>query len=144
MSTREQIYGALLDLVSTVADFNTKSRRLKIWTDVAPADMPAIFLLQQNEMAETVRGMDIKWTFRPELYIYVSVGNDQNANPYAILNPILDKVTDLFNSSKLIEGVQTLGGLVHSCKMVGGVETDGGVLGTVAVAIIPIEIITNI
>ncbi|MDQ1326678.1 MAG: hypothetical protein QG564_1803 [Campylobacterota bacterium] len=144
MSTREQIYSALLNLVSSVAEFNTKSRRLKLWTDVAPADMPAIFLLQQNEMAETVRGMDIKWTFRPELYIYVSVGNDQNANPYAILNPILDKVTDLFNSSKLIGGVQTLDGLVHSCKMVGGVETDGGVLGTVAVAIIPIEIITNI
>jgi hypothetical protein len=141
---RENIYTALLNLVGSVADFNTESRRLKMWTDVAPADMPAVFVLQQNEQAETIRGMDIKWTLRPEIYIYVSVGNDPNENPYSILNPILDKVVDLFNYNKLQNGVQTLGGLVHSCKLNGGIETDGGVLGTVAIAIIPIEIITNI
>ncbi len=137
---REQIYNALLDLVGNLADFQIKSRRLKVWTEVAPADMPALFLLQNNEVAETIRGMPSKWILRPELYIYVSTGNEIDGNPYEILNPILDKVTALFHPD-FHQDVQTLNGLVHSAKINGGIEVDGGILGSIAVAIIPIEII---
>jgi len=137
---REQIYNALLDLVGNLADFQIKSRRLKVWTEVAPADMPALFLLQNNEVAETIRGMPSKWILRPELYIYVSTGNEIDGNPYEILNPILDKVTELFHPD-FHQDVQTLNGLVHSAKINGGIEVDGGILGSIAVAIIPIEII---
>ena len=140
---RENIYNSLLNLIGTVAEFKIKDRKLKIWSDISPADMPSLFLLQQKEVSETIRGLPIKWSFYPEIYIYVSVGNETNLNPYTLLNPILDKVCDLFDNTKLQEGNQTLGGLVHSCKINGGIETDGGILGTTAIAIIPIEIIVN-
>ena len=140
---RENIYIALLNLIGTVASFNTRSRKLKLWTNVSPPDMPALFILQQKETAQTMTGMPTKWTFTPEIYIYVCTGNDETVTPYSILNPIVDAVCDLFDTQKLQEGKQTLGGLVHSCKILGGIETDGGILGTTAIAIIPIEIIVN-
>ena len=139
---RENIYKSLFELVGSVADFQFKSRRLKVWSDVSPSDMPALFMLQNNEVPETTRNMPTKWTFRPEFYIYVSVGNEIDANPYEILNPILDKVTSLFHP-KYLQDVITLDGLVHSAKINGAIEVDGGILGTVAVAIIPVEIIVT-
>lgn len=138
---REAIYSALFELLQQTPGFKSYSRRLKIWSEVAAAQMPALFLNQGSEVAETIRGMPTKWTFYCEIYIYVNVGSDQTKSPYIILNPLNDKVIKLFDAEDNTYGVQTLGGLVHSVKVNGKVENDGGALGQVAISIIPLEII---
>ena len=47
---RELIYSKFFDLVKGVADFKTASRRLKHWSDVAPAQQPALFVSQRTEI----------------------------------------------------------------------------------------------
>ncbi len=140
---RELIFTELFNLIGSIRAFKYKSRRLKMWTDIAPADMPAMFLTEGNEGVATIRGLDPRVVLSAEIYIYVNAGNDLNAVAQSIMNPILDSVTNLFNFNNIDYGVQTLNGLVHSCKISGSIEKDNGVLGTTAIAIIPIEIITN-
>lgn len=137
---REDIYNELLNLVSSVADFKTVSRRLKHWDDVSPADMPALFISDGDEDVSTIRGMPSVWTLTPDINIFVDCGNNQNITPYSILNPILDKVCALFDDEKSLYGVQTLNGKCDSAKLNGKILKDGGLLDTKAVAVISIEI----
>ncbi len=143
MINRENIYNALLNQLSTTYNFNTVSRRLKHWNDVPVAQMPALFLLQQHETVVTTTKMPQIVTLHPEVYIYVSTGTSQTINPYSILNPIIDNITNLFIASNFPNqsGNNNLGGLVHTCKINGTIDTDGGILGNIAIAIIPFEII---
>lgn len=140
---RELIYSRLFDLLREVSGVKTFSRRLKVWTDVSAADMPAVFLQQLDEVSETTKGLKTKWTFLLDIYVYVNVGSDPKISPYTILNPILDDIINLFDqeNNEITGGVNTLGGLVHSVKINGKLETDGGAFGPIAIAMIPIEII---
>jgi hypothetical protein len=141
MINRENIYNELLSQLSTVYNFNTVSRRLKHWQDVPVAQMPALFLAQQHETVTQNTRQPAIITLHPEIYIYVSNGTSQTINPYSILNPIVDSITNLFTASNFPNGNNNLKGLVHTCKLSGTIDTDGGILGNVAVAIIPLEII---
>lgn len=145
MIIREQIYQNLLELLITTGDFKIAERRVRLPDEIAPTDMPYLGLLQLAETARTERGMPIRWTFNPTIYIHVSTGNSTKVNPYSILNPILDNISELFNAHnlKLYQGVQTLDGLVGSVKLQGGFEIHGGLMGTKAMAIIPLEILVN-
>lgn len=134
---REYIYQALFDLIRKSADFETVSRRLQHWSDVAANKQPAMFLTQKQQTAVTTTGLPTKWTLLADIYIYVHSGEV----PSKVLNPLVDSVCNLFIGSG-IEGKQTLGGLVHYVRISGSIETDEGVLGDQAVAIIPVEILT--
>lgn len=139
--TREPIYSALFALVSAMPGLQTASRRLVHWSDVAPANQPALYMAQTGEVAQTtVRGAPIRWTLSVDLYLYVNVGNDPNATPASILNPLLDALMAALMPSP--GQVQTLGGRVSQCWIAGKIETDEGVLGPQSVAVIPIEILT--
>lgn len=137
---RELIYDKLLEIITTTGNFIEVSRKVQMWTDVDVTKMPYLGLLEMSERIEQDTGQRLVTKLYPELYIYVDAGHSLDANPYKILNPILDKITALFQPNP---HPQKLGNLVHSAKILGGIEKDGGILGTLGVAIIPLEIIVS-
>jgi hypothetical protein len=137
---RELIYSSLLGVLSAATGVNTVSRRLKHWADVAPADQPALFMVQKSEMAQVTTGQPTRWSLRVDIYVYVRSSGD--LPPATYLNPILDAVASVLNPDAVSNGPQTLGGLVTYARIEGTIETDEGVLGDQAVAIIPVKIFT--
>jgi hypothetical protein len=135
--TREPIYAALFALLSGAADFVTASRRLRHWSDVGPAEQPALFVVQKSETAEAKAGLPPKWRALVDVYVYAHAPDETTA-PATVLNPLLDAVEAALAPSG---AVQTLGGLVSHVFITGKIETDEGVLGGQAVAIVPIEIL---
>ncbi len=135
--TREPIYAALFALLSGAAPFVTASRRLRHWSDVGPAEQPALFVVQKSETAERKVGLPAKWRALVDIYVYVHALDDQTA-PATALNPLLDAI----EAALAPQGaVQTLGGLAAHAWIVGRIETDEGVLGGQAVAIVPVEVL---
>jgi hypothetical protein len=135
---REQIFAALFALVSTAANFKTTSRKLKLWSDVPPAEQPALFQAQGKEHAASGFRQPTKWTLHGSLYVYAHQ-NSLDMLPSTALNGLIDAI-ELALAPDMATGEQTLGGLVQHCRIAGEIETDEGVLGDQAVAIIPIEI----
>lgn len=140
---REAIFSALFDRLSGVAEFTTKSRRLKHWNDVSPSEQPAMFQAQGDQSAapgDPARGLPTKWTLNVDIYIYVQCGDDEA--PATVINPILDAVEAILKPDYPdVQRTQTLGGLVEHCWIEGQIDTDEGTLGNQAVAVIPIRIL---
>jgi len=135
--TREPIYAALFALLSGAAPFATASRRLRHWSDVGPAEQPALFVVQKSETAERKVGLPARWRASVDVYVYAHAPDDQTA-PATVLNPLLDAVETALAPQG---AVQTLGGLAAHAWIAGKIETDEGVLGGQTVAIVPVEIL---
>src|SRR5689334_4528663 len=92
MIAREPIYAALFARVAAAAPFVTVARRLRHWSDVAPAEQPALFMRQKTETAAgPERGTPTVWAMAVELYIYVHA-DDPYVAPATVLNPLVDAV----------------------------------------------------
>ena len=71
MIAREPIYAALFDLAAGAAGFVTAERRLRHWSDVAPAEQPSLFMTQKSEIgAGKTPGAPTVWTLLGERYLY--------------------------------------------------------------------------
>jgi hypothetical protein len=142
MITREPTYAALFELIESAAAFVTAERRLRHWSDVAPAEQPALFQSQKSETgAVKALGAPTVWTLNVELYLYAHSGDPYQA-PAAVLNPLVDAVEAAL-APAATTGIQDLGlpAMVQHAYIAGRIETDEGVLGDQAVAIIPVEIL---
>ena len=142
MIERETIYSALWSLASSAAQFASANRRLRHWSDVSPAEQPALFMSEKGGEARVkVLGAPIVWTLHADFYIYAH-STDPRLAPAEILNPLLDALEGALASSPAT-GVQNLGlpGQVQHAAIAGKVKTGEGVLGDQAVAIVPIEIL---
>ena len=142
MISREPIYSALFALLETAANFAVVGRRLRHWSDVSPAEQPALFMAQKTEIATTkALGAPTVWTLSVDLYLYVH-SSDPYLAPAAVLNPLLDAVETALAPSAAT-GIQDLGlpGQVEHAYINGKIETDEGVLGDQAVAVVPVEIL---
>jgi hypothetical protein len=142
MIAREPIYAALFDLVADAAGFVTVERRLRHWSDVAPAEQPALFMTQKSEAAAIkALGAPTVWTLHAELYLYAH-SSDPRLSPATVLNPLLDAVEAALAPSPTT-GIQDLGlpAMVQHAFIAGRIDTDEGTLGDQAIAIIPIEIL---
>jgi len=142
MINRETIYAALFGLIEGAADFATVDRRLRHWSDVAPAEQPALFAAQKSELASVnTLGAPTAWTLAVDLYVYAH-SSDPYLAPATVLNPLLDAVEAALLPSAAT-GVQDLGlpAMVQHAYIHGKIETDEGVLGDQAVAIVPVEIL---
>lgn len=142
MIAREPIYAAMFDLVAGAAGFVTAERRLRHWSDVAPAEQPALFMTQKSEAAATkTLGAPLVWTLNVELYLYAH-SSDPQLSPAAVLNPLLDAVEAAL-APAATTGLQDLGlaAMVQHAAIAGKIETEEGILGDQAIAIIPIEIL---
>ncbi|HUE67181.1 MAG TPA: hypothetical protein VMP38_03290 [Candidatus Acidoferrum sp.] len=141
---REAIYGALWRLASEAASFATANRRLRHWSDVSPAEQPALFMSQKRQRGTTHQGavnLPVVWTLLADFYIYVH-SSDPALSPAILLNPLIDAI-ELALAPDPGTGVQDLGlpQMVRHVRIVGEVETAEGVLGDQEMAIIPVEIL---
>lgn len=142
MISREPIYAALFALIAGAAGFAVADRRLRHWSDVAPAEQPALFMAQKSEVAsvKTLAAPTV-WTLTVDVYLYVH-SSDPYCAPATLLNPLIDAVEAALAPSAAT-GVQDLGlpAMVQHAYISGKIETDEGVLGDQAVAIVPVEIL---
>ena len=142
MIVREQIFTALWALGANAARFASANRRLRHWTDVAPAEQPALFMSEKGGQAAIKKlGAPIVWTLYAEFYIYAH-SSDPYLAPVTILNPLLDAFEAALAPSPT-SGIQNLGlpQMVQHAYISGKVQTDDGVLGDQAIAIVPVEIL---
>ena len=142
MITREPIYAALFTLVAGAANFVTAERLWRHWSELTPAEQPALFMLQKSELATVpTLAAPTVWTLAVELYLYAH-SSDPYAPPATILNPLVDSVEAAL-SAPPVPGLQDLGlpAMVQHAYIAGKIETDEGVLRDQAVAIIPVEIL---
>jgi hypothetical protein len=142
MIAREPIYAALFDLAAGAAGFVTAERRLRHWSDVAPAEQPALFMTQKSEIAAVkTLGAPTIWTLLVEVYLYAH-SSDPYLSPATVLNPLVDAVEAAL-APAATTGLQDLGlpSMVQHAYIVGKIETEEGVLGDQAIAIIPVEIL---
>jgi hypothetical protein len=142
MIAREPIYAALFDLAAGAAGFVTAERRLRHWSDVAPAEQPALFMTQKSEVAAVkTLGAPTVWTLLVEFYLYAH-SSDPYLSPATVLNPLVDAVEAAL-APAATTGLQDLGlpSMVQHAMISGKIETEEGVLGDQAIAIIPVEIL---
>jgi hypothetical protein len=133
---REAIYGALFTLMQTAPGLVTTSRTLKHWGDVPANQMPALFMAQGAQTAQTITNQLTRWHLDAKVYVYVST--DGATSPGAVMNPIIDAIATALGN---FPTVQTLGGLVQWARIEGTIETSEGTLGDTEVSIIPIRIL---
>ena len=137
----ESVYGALFALASAAAGFETASRRLRHWSDVAFAEQPALFMSEKGAEARIKAvGAPAVWTLSADLWIYAYSG-DPSVSPATLLNPLMSALTTAF--APVPPGLQRLGlpQIVQHAYIAGKIETDEGVLGDQAVAIMPVEVL---
>ena len=142
MIAREPIYAALFDLAAGAAGFVTAERRLRHWSDVAPAEQPALFMTQKSEVASVkTLGAPAVWTLLVEFYLYAN-SSDPYLSPATVLNPLVDAVEAAL-APAAATGRQDLGlpSMVQHAYIAGKIDTEEGVLGDQAIAIIPVEIL---
>jgi len=141
MIVREKIYTALWALGANAARFASANRRLRHWTDVAPAEQPALFMSEKGGQGAIKKlGAPIVWTLYAEFYIYAH-SSDPYLAPATILNPLIDAFEAALAPSPT-SGIQNLGlpQMVQHAYISGKVQTDEGVLGDQGIAIVPVEI----
>jgi hypothetical protein len=142
MIAREQIYAALWALAAGAESFATASRRLRQWSDVGPAEQPALFMCEKGSHAQVkALGAPVVHTLSADLFIYAHSADPYLA-PAALLNPLIDALEAALAPSPAT-GIQDLGlpAMVQHAYISGRIETDEGLLGDQAIAIIPVEIL---
>jgi hypothetical protein len=144
---REQIYSALFStlqgvLLSPAGPFKTVSRRWQDPSQISPADRPALFQVQKDELAATaINGLPINWKTTVDLVLYTTGDTDPASVPSAELNSLLDAVESAIRS--VTPGLaQSLGGKVSHCRIEGKIEIVENVQGAIALAVVPVEILT--
>jgi hypothetical protein len=142
MIVREAIYAALWSLAAEAENFATASRRLRHWSDVSPAEQPALFMCEKGGVAKVkALGAPLVWTLHADLFVYAHSA-DPYLPPASILNPLLDALEAALAPAPAT-GIQDLGlpAMVSHAYIAGRIETDEGVLGDQAIAIVPVEIL---
>ena len=140
---RENIYAALFALVSGAFAFATKTRRIKVYSDVDQATQPALLQLELGEKWNARVGAPPVVTLAARLFLYCE-SNDPTAPVATQMNAALDAVTAALAPPVAPHGAfrQTLGGLVQHAGIAGEVTIAEGLSGQ-SEAVIPIEILVN-
>lgn len=145
---REQIYSALFSilqgaLLAPAGPFNTVSRRWLDPSQISPADRPALYQVQKDELAATeVNGLPIRWQTTVDLVLYTSGDSSPNATPSTELNTLLDALeAAIRNATPALS--QSLGGKVSHCRIEGKIQIVENVQGSIALAVVPVEIVTT-
>lgn len=138
---RETILTALFNKLRASASFVTASRRMKLWSSIAPADKPALIMTDRADIyTHASEAVPESVTMYVDVYIYTDAGNDASATPASTLNTLVDAV-DTVLAAEPLTGRQTLAGLVSHCWIEGKVMKDAGDLDGNGVAVIPIRIL---
>lgn len=145
---REQIYSALFAtlqgaLLAPAGPFKTVSRRWQDLSQISPADRPSLYQVQKDELIGTgVNGLPIHAKLALDLVLYTSGDSEPNSVPSTELNTLLDAVETAIRSAT--PGLaQSLGGRVSHCRIDGKIEIVENVQGSMALAVVPVEILTT-
>jgi len=145
---REQIYSALFAtlqaaLLAPAGPFKTVSRRWQDPTQLSPADRPSLYQVQKDEAISTsVNGLPLHAKCAVDLVLYTAGDSEPNSVPSTELNTLLDSVEAAIRSA--MPGIaQSLGGKVSHCRIEGKIEIVENVQGSMALAIVPVEILTT-
>jgi hypothetical protein len=144
-SSREPIYAALFTqlqstLLAPAGAFKTVSRRWQDPSQISPADRPALYQVQREELARSsVIGVPIGWKIGLDLVLYTAGDAEPNVVQSTELNNLLDKV-ELALASTVPAMTQSLGKPVNYCRIDGKVEIVENVQGTMALAVVPVAI----
>lgn len=119
--------------------FQTVSRRLKLWRDVAA--QPALFVRNaEDTVANRPHRMPARLTMNVEAWVYNQTGAGEANAPAVLQNYLLDALCAALEPDAGVETL-TLGGLVYNCWIEGTIERHPGDLDGQAIAIIPINIL---
>ena len=144
---REAIFGALFALSESIEwgtparGWQTRSRRVKLFSDVPVDQQPAIFQAEHDEVTSQQSNMPYKWVLKAQWIIYQATGNNPDGVPAIENNLILDAVQAAFAPQPSDPGYpkrNTLGGLVHHCYIDGSVFKDPGDIDNQGMMVIPI------
>lgn len=145
---REPIFQALFALTNnltwgtpTPRTFVTRSRRVKLFSDVPTEQQPALYQAEHDEVTSQVSNMPYKWVLKAEWVIYQATGFDPNAVPAIENNLILDAIQAALAPAIADPGYpkrNTLGGLVHHCYIDGSVFKDPGDIDNQGMMVVPI------
>lgn len=145
---REQIYSALFAtlqgaLLAPAGPFKTVSRRWQDPSQISPADRPSLYQVQKDELIGTgLNGLPIHAKLALDLVLYTSGDSEPNSVPSTELNTLLDAVETAIRSAT--PGLaQSLGGRVSHCRIDGKIEIVENVQGSMALAVVPVEILTT-
>lgn len=145
---REQIYSALFTtlqgtLLAPAGPFKTVSRRWQDPSQLSPADRPCLYQVQKDELSGTsMNGLPIHAKLNVDLVLYTAGDSEPNSVPSTELNTLLDAVEAAIRSGA--PGIaQTLGGKVSHCRIEGKIEIVENVLGAMALAVVPVEVLTT-
>jgi hypothetical protein len=110
--------------VNGASGFVAISRRLKLWSDVAKSQRPALFVTEHREQQSYQNeALPSKTTLSVDLFVYID-SSDMNTTPAIALNTIMDALECALKPAKGAR--QTLGGLVSHCRIDGAVLKDPG------------------
>lgn len=148
--SREAIFAALFALTQGVTwddparTFKTRSRRVKLFSDVPANQQPALYQAEHSESSSQVSNLPYKRTFAASWIIYQAVGNDPKAVPATENNLILDALQAALAPRPTDRGFpqrNTLDGLVYHCYIDGEVFKDPGDIDNQGMMVIPIKLL---
>jgi hypothetical protein len=103
-----------------------------------------LFQVQTGERAKTnANGEPLIWIATVDLMIYTQGSGDEQVVPSQELNALLDAVEAALAPPANGDGKQTLGGKVSHCRLQGLVRITENVSGAIAMAVLPVEILTT-
>ena len=137
----EPIYAALEAKVKACG-FKKVSRRVVAVDQVNIGDCPACFISQKNEDPVNLKGQPPKWNLDAELIVVVNAGNSLNVIPSALLNERLAALREAFEVHPVTGVPSGFGDLVSHAWISGSIELFDAGLGSQAVAIVPVSMLT--
>jgi hypothetical protein len=141
-ATREQIMQALLAKLQASGEFATVSRRNRNPETIAAPNTPALILVGDSESYEgDTPSLPQKRRLHVDAIIYYDVGDDENAIPDSVINPLLDGIDAALAPDKPATNSCTLGDLVQSVRIIGKMIKAPGDKTGKGLAIVPIVIL---
>ena len=137
---REAVYGALFDRVKIIPGLKLASRRLRSITDTPRNQLPALYMAQTGQRALYDPGRQVQYELGADIYIYAL--DPLNANPGAIINPLVDGLQNALAFDNQMQNACTLGGVALKCEIV-EIETDEGTMGEQAIVRAAINILVR-
>ncbi len=157
MPTREQVFKSLFELTNGVqwnvgtdiapelVGFKTRTRRIKLFSDVGKGSQPWIGQAEHNETAAQVSNLPYKWVWTAQWMVYHQAGLQPDSEPTVWNNLIIDSLEKALQPKPQDEGYfdrrNTLLGLVYHCYIDGEVFKDPGDIDNQAMIVVPIKIL---
>ena len=157
MATREDIFLALFALTAGVtfdvnpsgtADirgFNERSRTIKLFNDVAPANQPWLGQAEHAERSAQKSNLPYKRQWKAQWVVYHRAADSPGVDATTWNNQIIDAleaaIVPKSSDPGFLDGRNTLSGLVHHCYIDGEIFKDPGDIDKQAMLVVPITIL---